>query len=62
MGQKFDELKQKIKNVDKAQIGNLMQEFQTAKEDGKIDEKERRELMDIARNAIGNKSSKDLGL
>lgn len=57
MSQKFDELKQKIKNVDKAQLGDLMKDFQAAREDGDIDEKERQELMDQAKNAIGNKSS-----
>lgn len=62
MSQKFEEFKQKIQNVDKAQLGDLMKEFQAAKDDGKIDEKERQDLMDIAKNAIGKKSSGGLGL
>ena len=62
MSQKFDELKQKLKNVDKAQIGDLMKDFQRAKEDGDIDEKERQELMDAAKNSIGDSGFKGLGL
>lgn len=63
MNQKFDELKQKLKSVDKAQIGDLMKDFERAKDDGKINEKERQELMDAAKNAIGEKdNSKGFGL
>lgn len=63
MNQKFDELKQKLKSVDKAQIGDLMKDFERAKDDGKINEKERQELMDAAKNAIGGKdNSKGFGL
>lgn len=63
MNQKFDKLKQKLKSVDKAQIGDLMKDFERAKEDGEINEKERQELMDAAKNAIGGKDhSKGLGL
>lgn len=62
MSQKFDELKQKLKNIDKAQIGDLMKDFQRAKEDGDINEKERQELMDAAKNLIGDNTFKGLGL
>lgn len=63
MNQKFDELKQKLKSVDKAQVGDLMKDFERAKDDGKINEKERQELMDAAKNAIGEKDiSKGFGL
>lgn len=63
MNQKFDELKQKLKSVDKAQVGDLMKDFERAKDDGKINEKERQELMDAAKNAIGEKdNSKGFGL
>ncbi|MFL2100830.1 hypothetical protein [Desemzia sp. FAM 23991] len=62
MSQKFDDLKQKLKNVDKAQIGDLMKDFQRAKEDGEINEKERQELMDAAKNAIGDSGFKGFGL
>lgn len=61
MSQKFDELKQKLKNIDKAQIGDLMKDFQRAKEDGEINEKERQELMDAAKNAIGDSGFKGFG-
>ena len=63
MNQKFDELKQKLKSVDKAQVGDLMKDFKRAKDDGEINEKERQELMDAAKNAIGEKdNSKGFGL
>lgn len=63
MNQKFDELKQKLKSVDKAQVGDLMKDFERAKDDGKINEKERQELMDAAKNTIGEKdNSKGFGL
>ncbi|WP_236005972.1 hypothetical protein [Desemzia sp. RIT 804] len=62
MSQKFDDLKQKLKNVDKAQIGDLMKDFERAKEDGEINEKERQELMDAAKNAIGDSGFKGFGL
>lgn len=63
MNQKFDELKQKLRSVDKAQVGDLMKDFERAKDDGKINEKERQELMDAAKNAIGEKdNSKGFGL
>ncbi|WP_225742802.1 hypothetical protein [Marinilactibacillus sp. Marseille-P9653] len=54
MSQKFDELKQKIKNVDKDKAGQLVKEVKEAHSDGKIDKNERDELMDTAKQSFGN--------
>lgn len=53
MAQKFDELKQKIQNADKSQISDLTKEFKTAKDNGEIDENERKELVDKAKKSLG---------
>ena len=42
MSQKFDELKHKLKNVDKAKAGELVKDIKQARDDGKIDENEKK--------------------
>lgn len=58
MSQKFDELKQKLKNVDKDQAKHVFQEIQQARQDGKIDENEKSELLNSAKGLLGGS---DLG-
>lgn len=53
MSQKFDELKQKLKNVDKDQAKQVFQEVKQAREDGKIDENEKNELLSSAKDLLG---------
>jgi carbamate kinase len=45
MSQKFDELKRSLKNVDKQKAGQLMKDIKKARQDGKIDEYEKKELI-----------------
>ena len=53
MSQKFDELKQKLKNVDKEKAGQLVKDVKQAHDDGDIDENEKKELMSEAKKAAG---------
>jgi len=52
MSKKFDELKAKLKNVDTSQAKQLMKDFKQAREDGKIDENEKKELMASAKSMV----------
>jgi transcription elongation GreA/GreB family factor len=54
MSQKFDELKQKLKNVDKAKTGQLVKEIKQARDDGEIDENEKKELLNSAKTMVGD--------
>lgn len=54
MSQKFDELKQKLKNVDKEKAGQLVKEVKQAHDDGSIDENEKKELMNEAKKTVGD--------
>ncbi|WP_028274012.1 hypothetical protein [Atopococcus tabaci] len=53
MSQKFDELKQKLQNVDKDQAKDLMQQIKSARQNGEIDEKEEKNLLDTAKSKLG---------
>lgn len=57
MSRKFDELKKMLMSVDKKQVGNLVKDFKRAREDGKIDERERKELMDSAKRLLKDTTS-----
>ncbi|WP_211316747.1 hypothetical protein [Oceanobacillus arenosus] len=52
MSHKFDELKNKLKNVDKEQAGHLVEEVREAREDGKIDENEKNNLINSTRDMV----------
>lgn len=54
MSQKFDELKQQVKNVDKDKAGQLVKDIKQAHSDGKIDKSERDELMKDAKQSVGD--------
>ncbi|WP_407371359.1 hypothetical protein [Carnobacterium sp.] len=54
MSQKFDELKQKLKGVDKKKAGQLLKEVKQAHDDGKIDDNEKKELMSEAKKTVGD--------
>lgn len=53
MSQKFDELKQKVQNVDKDQAKSVIQEIKQARDNGDIDENEKNSLMDTAKSKLG---------
>lgn len=55
MSQTFDALKSKLSNADLGQAKEVMEQAKQAHEDGKIDEKERNELMESAKSVIGGK-------
>ncbi|WP_035051285.1 hypothetical protein [Carnobacterium pleistocenium] len=61
MSQKFDELKQKLKSVDKEKAGQLIKEVKRAHEDGSIDKNEKKELMDEAKKTVGGNPLGGLG-
>lgn len=61
MSQKFDELKQKLRNVDKNQAKQVFQEVQRAREDGQIDEHEKQELLNSAKGLLGGDLGGGLG-
>ena len=54
MSQKFDELKHKLKNVDKAKAGELVKDIKQARDDGKIDENEKKDLLHSAKMMVGD--------
>lgn len=53
MGQTFDALKEKISNADMGQAKEIITQVKQAYADGKIDENEKNELMDLAKSKIG---------
>lgn len=54
MSQKFDELKQKLKSVDKAKAGELVKDIKQARDDGKIDENEKKDLLHSTKTVVGD--------
>ncbi len=55
MSQKFDALKEKLKNADLSQAKEIMGQAKEAYDDGQIDETEKNELMESAKSMIGSK-------
>lgn len=53
MSDKFEALQNKIKNVDKEKLTGLIQEAKQAAEDGEITDTEREELVEIAKEQLG---------
>ncbi|MBT2571947.1 hypothetical protein [Planococcus sp. ISL-110] len=50
MSQTFDALKQKLSNADLGQAKEVFEQAKVAYEDGKIDETEKKELMESAKS------------
>jgi len=61
MSQKFDELKQKLQNVDKDQAKDVVQQIRNARQNGDIDKNEEKDLMDTAKSKLGNIDIGNLG-
>lgn len=53
MSQKFDALKDKLKNADLGQAKEVLVQAKQAYDDGEIDETEKKELMESAKSVIG---------
>ncbi|ANU18996.1 hypothetical protein BBI15_01505 [Planococcus plakortidis] len=53
MSQTFDALKEKISNADMSEAKEIITQVKQAYDDGKIDENEKNELMDLAKSKIG---------
>ncbi|MDE0584761.1 MULTISPECIES: hypothetical protein [Planococcus] len=53
MSQTFDALKEKISNADMGEAKEIITQVKQAYDDGKIDENEKNELMDLAKSKIG---------
>ncbi|MDN5710448.1 MAG: hypothetical protein L0G95_13475 [Planococcus sp. (in: firmicutes)] len=53
MSQTFDALKEKISNADMGEAKEIITQVKQAYDDGKIDENEKNELMDLAISNIG---------
>lgn len=53
MNQTFDALKEKISNADVSEAKEIITQVKQAYDDGKIDENEKNELMDLAKSKIG---------
>lgn len=53
MSQLFDTLKQKISNADMGEAKEIIAQVKQAYDDGKIDENEKKELMDLAKSKLG---------
>ncbi|ALS74500.1 hypothetical protein AUC31_04260 [Planococcus rifietoensis] len=53
MSQTFDALKEKISNADMGEAKEIITQVKQAYEDGKIDENEKNELIDLAKSKIG---------
>ncbi|MGB6779370.1 MAG: hypothetical protein WBE33_11470 [Planococcus citreus] len=52
MSQTFDALKEKISNADMGEAKEIITQVKQAYDDGKIDENEKNELMDLAKSKI----------
>lgn len=52
MGQTFDALKEKIKNADMGEAKEIITQVKQLYEDGRIDENEKNESMDLAKSKI----------
>lgn len=55
MSQTFDALKEKLSNADLSQAKEVMEQAKQAHDDGKIDENEKKELIESAKSVIGGK-------
>ena len=55
MSQTFDALKEKLSNADLGQAKEVMEQAKQAYDDGKIDETEKKELLESAKSVIGGK-------
>lgn len=53
MSQTFDALKEKISNADMGEAKEIITQVKQAYDDGKIDENEKHELMELAKSKIG---------
>jgi|GEM_PF-2317268 len=53
MSQTFDALKEKISNADMGEAKEIITQVKQAYDDGKIDENEKNELIDLAKSKIG---------
>ncbi|QMT18501.1 hypothetical protein H1Q58_05795 [Planococcus maritimus] len=53
MSKTFDALKEKISNADMGEAKEIITQVKQAYADGKIDESEKDELMDLAKSKIG---------
>ncbi|RFP39547.1 hypothetical protein DDJ69_31820 [Klebsiella oxytoca] len=53
MSQKFDELKERIQNIDKDQVNDLINQVKDARKNGEINEDEKQSLVDQAKEKIG---------
>lgn len=53
MSQKFDELKEKIQNIDKDQVNDLINQVKDARKNDEINEDEKQSLVDQAKEKIG---------
>lgn len=53
MSQTFDALKEKISNADMDEAKEIITQVKQANDDGKIDENEKNELMELAKSKIG---------
>ncbi|WP_195914048.1 hypothetical protein [Planomicrobium sp. YIM 101495] len=53
MSQLFDTLKEKIRNADMGEAKEIITQVKRAYDDGKIDENEKNELMDLAKSKLG---------
>ncbi|MEZ0480155.1 hypothetical protein [Planococcus sp. SSTMD024] len=53
MSQVFNSLKEKISNADMSEVKEIITEVKQAYDDGKIDENEKNELIDLAKSKIG---------
>ncbi|AUD13501.1 MULTISPECIES: hypothetical protein [unclassified Planococcus (in: firmicutes)] len=53
MSQTFDALKEKISNADMGEAKEIITQVKQAYDDGKIDENEKNELMELAKSKIG---------
>lgn len=54
MGQKFDELKNKIDNADKSQVTDILQQVKQENEQGNINDDEKQTLIDKAKDKAGD--------
>ncbi|MBU9673950.1 hypothetical protein KQ939_12285 [Planococcus sp. CP5-4] len=53
MSQTFNALKEKISNADMGEAKEIITQVKQAYDDGKIDENEKNELLDLAKSKIG---------
>lgn len=61
MSEKFEDLKQKLQNVDVSQAKVVIQQIRDARKSGQISEDEEHDLMDLAGNKLGDIDLDNLG-